>query len=99
MDSGHSERPGRRAALRGMAGIGVSAVAASVVGACVGARPSAQAQDPGPLPSGEALNANVMVGKTLRVYHTGDVVTLDFSPDRVNVELGPDDRIVAVTLG
>jgi hypothetical protein len=34
-----------------------------------------------------------------RVFRTGDPVTADFSPDRLNLEVGPDNLIVAVTCG
>ena len=38
-------------------------------------------------------------GRPLRVYHTGDMLTMDFRPNRVNVELGPDELIVKVWFG
>jgi hypothetical protein len=81
-------RSGRRTALLGLAAGGASALAAAVVGG----RP-AQAIEP------RLVNAEDMWDKTLRVYHTGDVITMDYSEDRVNIELGPDDRIVKVSIG
>ena len=84
----------RRSALSGMAGIGVTALIAAVAGACVSRPRGAQASD-----SDELLTADSMIGKRLRVYHSGDPVTLDYDPDRLNIELGPDDRIVNVSLG
>lgn len=85
--------PGRRGVLRGTATLGLSALAASVATACVGGGPPAGAQDPGDLTAAD------MIGKTLRVYHTGDALTMDYSDSRLNVELGPDDRIVRVYVG
>ena len=85
---------GRRDALRGVTGIGLSALAASVASACVqGGRGGAEASDTPPLAAAD------MIGKTLRVFHTGDALTMDYSPSRVNIELGPDDRIVRVFVG
>ncbi|MGF1624565.1 MAG: hypothetical protein ACFCVH_06750 [Alphaproteobacteria bacterium] len=40
-----------------------------------------------------------LVGKTLRVYNTGDPLTRDFRQDRANVELGPNQRIVSIWIG
>lgn len=40
-----------------------------------------------------------LIGKRLRVYHTGDALTLDFNLARANVELGADERIVKVWFG
>ena len=85
--AGHATH-GRRAALLGLAAGGVSALTAAVVGG----RP-AQAVEP------RLVNAEDMYGKTLRVYHTGDAITMDYSEDRVNIELGPDDRIAKVSIG
>ncbi len=38
-------------------------------------------------------------GRPLRVYHTGDMLTMDYRPDRVNIELGADQMIVKVWFG
>jgi hypothetical protein len=41
-----------------------------------------------------------LIGKSLRVYHTGDILTEDFRPDRANIELAPQtERIVRVWSG
>lgn len=41
-----------------------------------------------------------LVGKHLRVYHTGDQLAKDYRPDRANVELGKkSERIVSVWIG
>ncbi len=42
----------------------------------------------------------VLVGKYLRVYHTGDMLTEDFRRDRANIELGKiSERIVSAWIG
>jgi hypothetical protein len=44
--------------------------------------------------------SSALIGKTLRVYHTGDPLTDDYRPDRANIELSPaTQRIVAVWFG
>jgi len=44
--------------------------------------------------------SSALIGKTLRVYHTGDPLTEDYRPDRANIELSPaTQRIVAVWFG
>lgn len=42
-----------------------------------------------------------LIGRPLRVYATGDALTLDYRPERVNIEIGPDGerRIVDVWFG
>ncbi|ABD06814.1 conserved hypothetical protein [Rhodopseudomonas palustris HaA2] len=41
-----------------------------------------------------------LTGKSLRVYHSGDILTLDYRPDRANIELSPTtERIVRVWFG
>ena len=43
---------------------------------------------------------SALLGKSLRVYRTGDMLTLDYRPDRANIELNPADRrIVRVWFG
>jgi hypothetical protein len=37
--------------------------------------------------------------RTVRSYNTGDAVTQDFRPDRLNVERGADGKIVRLTCG
>lgn len=88
-DSEHKIR-GRRSALYGIAAAGVSALGATLVAG----RP-ARAVDP----QTGALTEADMIGKVLRVYNTGDAVTLDYSEDRLNIEVGPDRRIVRITIG
>jgi hypothetical protein len=34
-----------------------------------------------------------------RIYRTGDALTMDFSPSRLNIEIGPAGTIVQVTCG
>ncbi|MGF1624564.1 MAG: I78 family peptidase inhibitor [Alphaproteobacteria bacterium] len=81
---------GRRAALYGIAAAGVSAL-----GATLAAGRPARAVDP----QTGALTEADMIGKVLRVYNTGDPVTLDYSEDRLNIELGPEQRIARITIG
>lgn len=46
------------------------------------------------------LDCADLVGKTLRVYNTGDVISQDLKPDRSNIELNPSTkRIVKVWIG
>lgn len=55
-----------------------------------------------PLPAdvvAQLTDFKTMRGKVLRVYHTGDALTMDLRRDRANVELGPDERIVQVWIG
>lgn len=40
-----------------------------------------------------------LVGHPIRVYQTGDGITLDFRPDRFNVETDESQRIVRVWFG
>lgn len=86
---------GRRTVLRAATGIVVSVGAATAVGGCISARPPAQPPSPGDRP----LTSADLVGKTLRVYNTGDPLTRDFRQDRANVELGPNQRIVSIWIG
>ena len=83
----------RRSLIRGAA---VAAVGATGLAACVGGQPPSP---PGTPPGDGPVPVADLVGKTLRVYHSGDPLTRDFRQDRANVELGPDDRIVRVWIG
>ncbi len=40
-----------------------------------------------------------LTGRPLRVYKTGDVITQDWKPERVNVELSEKNVIVEVWFG
>jgi hypothetical protein len=41
-----------------------------------------------------------LTGKTVRVFHTGDVLTMDYRPERLNLELNPQtERIVRAFFG
>ena len=82
--------PVRRLLLTGGAAMGATALAALLADPRVAWGQGVQDQD---------LTTEDMIGKSLRVYHTGDPVTMDYSEDRLNVELGPDDRIVRVWVG
>lgn len=35
----------------------------------------------------------------VRIYGTGDALTMDFNPNRLNIEIGPEGTILAVTCG
>ena len=40
-----------------------------------------------------------LIGKQARVYKTGDALTEDFRPDRVNVELSEENEIIQIWMG
>ena len=71
------------------------------------ARPDkASPPDPGtcPLDMGllgrpESVLAVMDFAQDTRIYRTGDAVTMDFRPDRLNIEIGPEGTIVRVTCG
>ncbi len=48
---------------------------------------------------GKGAAAALAVPEPKRVYGTADAVTLDYLPDRINVQLDDTDTIVAVTCG
>jgi hypothetical protein len=49
---------------------------------------------------GGSPDFSALLGKSLRVYRTGDMLTLDYRPDGANIELNPADRrIVRVWFG
>jgi hypothetical protein len=53
-----------------------------------------------PFPFGVGICRDMFIGKTLRVYHTGDALTKDRRPDRANIELDPStERIINVWFG
>lgn len=59
---------------------------------------------PVPWPWGKAGGASAfglpdLTGMLLRAYHTGDVLTDDYRRDRVNIELGLNQRIAKVWFG
>lgn len=81
---------GRRQAVRGAATVSLAAVAAFLSSPRAG-RAQATVEP--------VLTADDMIGKSLRVYHTGDPVTLDYREDRLNIELDSDDRIAKVSVG
>lgn len=87
------DQSSRRQLLLGTVAVGASSLAFAAVP--IGATGAAHAADPA-VPE---LTVADMIGKTLRVYHTGDAVTMDYSEDRLNIELGPDERIVRVSVG
>lgn len=45
------------------------------------------------------LTSETMTGKTLRVFTTGDAITMDYSEDRINIELDASHKIVRVFVG
>lgn len=49
--------------------------------------------------SGRPTLLHSLIGKHCRLYKTGDVLTTDMRPDRANIELGQDGRIVSVWFG
>jgi|GEM_PF-4414577 len=42
---------------------------------------------------------STLIGKPSRVYTTGDMLTEDFIPDRVNIELSESGEIVKIWMG
>ncbi|MEC4087166.1 I78 family peptidase inhibitor [Pseudoalteromonas rubra] len=42
---------------------------------------------------------STLIGKPSRVYTTGDMLTEDFVPNRVNIELSESGEIVRVWMG
>ena len=40
-----------------------------------------------------------IVGKEARVYKTGDALTKDFRPERVNIELSENNEIIQIWMG
>lgn len=44
--------------------------------------------------------SELLLGRIVRAYHTGDMLTMGFIPDRVNIEMNRDtNRVVSVWLG
>lgn len=90
--------PSRRS-LFALAGLALGGAALSRTALADGAesvplqRRSPQAQESAPLTS------ESMVGKRLRVVKTGDMMTMDYSEDRVNIEVDDENRIVRVFVG
>jgi len=42
---------------------------------------------------------SILIGKPSRVYTAGDMLTEDFMPDRVNIELSESGEIVKIWMG
>lgn len=40
-----------------------------------------------------------IIGKQARVYKTGDALTQDFRPERVNIELSENNEITQIWMG
>jgi hypothetical protein len=53
----------------------------------------------GTLTSGNPTTIKELVGRPLRVYKTGDGLTLDWRPERTNIELNDKGMIVQVWFG
>ncbi|MEM9582244.1 MAG: I78 family peptidase inhibitor [Pseudomonadota bacterium] len=45
----------------------------------------------------EAVLATVDLPRATRILHPGDVITLDFSPDRLTIDVDEFDRITSIT--
>ncbi len=45
------------------------------------------------------LTAETMVGKKLRVVQPGSMMTMDYSTDRVNIEVDENGKIVRIFIG
>jgi len=42
---------------------------------------------------------SILINKTSRVYKSGDMLTEDYRPDRVNIELSEAGEIVKIWMG
>ncbi len=42
---------------------------------------------------------SILIGKHARIYKTGDALTGDFKPERVNIELSEDNEIIQIWMG
>lgn len=49
--------------------------------------------------TGRPPSLDTLLGKHCRLYKTGDQLSEEVRPDRANIELGPDGRIVTVWFG
>lgn len=87
--------PSRRALVRIAAGVAGASAATAALGACVPRLPAPPPQTPPDRP----VTSATLVGRTLRVYRTGDPLTRDYREDRANIELGPNGGIVSVWIG
>jgi hypothetical protein len=47
----------------------------------------------------ESVLAAMTFVEGTRIFRTGDALTMDFNPERLNIEIGPDGLIVAVSCG
>lgn len=97
-----------RRSLLALAGLGLGAVALTPKSLAAGERslaPEGRAlatDDAAPTPDpdrGMPLTTATLIGKTLRVIRPGQAVTMDYSEDRVNVEVDDANRIVRVHIG
>lgn len=67
-----------------------------MAGACVSARPPGG----GTGHNGDgAATAASLIGKTVRIYNSGEPLTRDLRQNRANIELGPGNRIVSIWIG
>lgn len=61
--------------------------------------PDACAPDQSLVGQPESVLAAMTFAQGTRIYRSGDPVTADYSPNRLNIEIGPSGRIVAVNCG
>lgn len=54
---------------------------------------NAESQDPNDMP------VSKLIGKHSRIYKSGDALTQDFRPDRVNIEVDDSGKIVKIWMG
>ena len=45
------------------------------------------------------LTTEDMIGKSLRVIRPGEMVTMEYNPERLTMEVDGDDRIIAIRIG
>jgi hypothetical protein len=47
----------------------------------------------------ESVLAAMTFPEGTRIYRSGDALTMDYRPDRLNIEIGADGTIIAVSCG
>lgn len=61
--------------------------------------PSAAEIDPQQAPGATPNTIEELIGRPSRYYTTGDVLTQDFVPERVNIEVNSNRQVVRIWFG